>query len=233
MKFHKKKAWLFTMLLLATCVTAEGQSAMGESASGAVTDDAMARREGLAFPAAGSFWESSSQMGTTVNLASALRSGDDLWLGLTLRGQILPSPFSFPQSGRRHVLSSPLVPGPSSSDGQSGAPPSNKKMLTSSSGNPDSLSRVKFWALQGVMFAMLAVSVETTHRCLDAGSCTGIPTPFQSRSAMLGVGVPVTAGIAILSYEMKKHDNHWWFLPPAIVIGAETALTIHGVRASD
>jgi hypothetical protein len=83
------------------------------------------------------------------------------------------------------------------------------------------------------MFGSVAAAVESTHRCLNAGSCTAIPNALQSRSAMYSVGVPVSVGIAILSYEMKKRGNHWWYLPPAIVVAADSLLTVHGLRASD
>ena len=92
--------------------------------------------------------------------------------------------------------------------------------------------RVKFWALQGLMFASIPVAVETTHNCLNAGSCTLIPNPVQSRPAMYSLGIPVAAGISVLSYESKKRGNHWWYLPPAIIVGAGTALSIHSARAS-
>jgi hypothetical protein len=49
---------------------------------------------------------------------------------------------------------------------------------------------------------------------------------------MYNAALPVAAGIAILSHEMKKHGNRWWFLPPAIVAAADGLLTLHSARAS-
>jgi hypothetical protein len=89
-----------------------------------------------------------------------------------------------------------------------------------------------FWALQGLMFGSAIGAVESTHNCIQSGSCTAVPSMFRTRAAMYNAGLPVTAGIAILSYEMKKHGNRWWLLPPAIVTGADGLLTFHSARAS-
>jgi len=93
-------------------------------------------------------------------------------------------------------------------------------------------SRVGFWAIQGLMLGSIIASVETTHNCLQAGSCTAIPSAFQSRTAMYNIELPVAAGVSFLSYVMKNRGSHWWYLPPAIVIGADTLLTVHSARAS-
>jgi hypothetical protein len=49
---------------------------------------------------------------------------------------------------------------------------------------------------------------------------------------MYNAGLPVAAGIAILSYEMRKHRNRWWYLPPAFVIAGDGVLTFHSARAA-
>jgi len=128
------------------------------------------------------------------------------------------------------------------------APPGNPKAaLTDSQGNfemtaSSSPSRtgkkertgsgVAFWALQGLMFGSAIAAAQTTQNCINSGSCTAVPTVFRARSAMYNVGLPAAAGIAFLSYEMKKHGNHWWFLPSTLVTAADGALTFHSVRAS-
>jgi hypothetical protein len=164
-----------------------------------------------------------------------LPSGDSRQFDLSAMGQ----PFSdivgaFNKRGTQEML--PTFTRESSSsgvpDGTTAAPAGDKTKLKSSDDSTWTTSRIGYWALQGVMFATVAIAVQETHRCLAAGSCTAIPTPFQSRPAMFSVGVPVAVGVSILSYEMKKHGNRWWFLPPAIVSGAATALIIHSVQAS-
>jgi len=99
---------------------------------------------------------------------------------------------------------------------------------------PDkSVSRVAFWSLQGLMFGSAIAAAETTHNCIQSGSCTEIPVQFRTRAAMYSAGLPVAAGIAILSYEMKKHGNRWWFVPPAMVIAADGLVTSHSVKYSN
>jgi len=128
------------------------------------------------------------------------------------------------------------------------APPGNSKAaVTDSQGNfattessgssrtgkrEGTASRAAFWALQGLMFGSAIAAVQTTQNCLNAGSCMAIPTQLRSRAAMYNVGLPAAAGIAILSYEMKKHGNHWWFLPSTLVTAANGVLTFHSARAS-
>jgi hypothetical protein len=93
-------------------------------------------------------------------------------------------------------------------------------------------SQVEFWTVQGVMFGTTIAAIATTYNCLQAGSCTAIPVAFRSRGAMYSVGIPMAAGVAILSYEMEKHGKHWWFVPSAIAAGAAGLLTYHSARAS-
>jgi hypothetical protein len=154
----------------------------------------------------------------------------------------LPNLFGTPQRREIQETLPKLARGSSSSGVQDESPAapagdkttleSPKTTLKSPENNPGTMSRVAFWTLQGLMFASLVAAVETTQRCLNAGSCTAIPVPFQSRTALYNLGVPVSVGIAVISYEMKKHGNHWWYVPPVITIAADCLLAIHGVRAS-
>jgi hypothetical protein len=82
------------------------------------------------------------------------------------------------------------------------------------------------------MFASAVTAAETTHRCQNAGSCTAVPSPLKSRAAIYSVAIPASVGIAALSHEMKKHGNHWWYLPSVMTIAADGLLAIHGARAS-
>jgi hypothetical protein len=93
-------------------------------------------------------------------------------------------------------------------------------------------SQIEFWSLQGIMLGTTIAAINTTHNCLQAGSCTAIPDFLQSRTALYNVGLPMAAGCAILSYEMKKHGSRWWFLPSAVATGAAGLLTVHSVNAS-
>lgn len=94
------------------------------------------------------------------------------------------------------------------------------------------VSRISFWALQGALFATTIAAAQTTSNCINSGSCTAIPTPFHSRAALYNLGLPVAAGFAVLSYEMKRHGNRWWYVPPAVVTGLNSLLIVHSVHAS-
>ena len=96
----------------------------------------------------------------------------------------------------------------------------------------DRRSQIEFWSVQGVMFGTTIAAIATTHNCLQAGSCTAIPSSLQSRGAMYSVGIPMAVGVAILSYEIKKHEKRWWFVPSAMLAGAAGVLTYHSVGAS-
>ena len=49
---------------------------------------------------------------------------------------------------------------------------------------------------------------------------------------MYSVGIPMAVGVAILSYEIKKHEKRWWFVPSAMLAGAAGVLTYHSIGAS-
>jgi hypothetical protein len=94
-------------------------------------------------------------------------------------------------------------------------------------------SRIMSWSLQALMFGSTIAAIETTQNCIQAGACTAVPTQFRARSAMYNTGIPLSAGLAILSYEMKKHRSRWWFVPPAMIIAADGIVTSHSVRYSN
>lgn len=86
----------------------------------------------------------------------------------------------------------------------------------------------KYWIVQGIMFSSVVAGVETTQSCINGGSCTAIPSALRTRGAMYALALPVAAGAAYLNYRViKKHQNHWWYVPPLVIAAASTALTIH------
>lgn len=229
-------------LMVVTCTAARAQSTLGGGPSGRVAGAAKALEEGVSLLPADNPWKAPIWLGNTPGGSSSLGAGNDWPLGLIREGQALPNRFGAVQvTETREVL--PIVARGSISSGAQGnsqvvpggdkpniLPP--KTALTPSKESPERMSHVSYWALQGLMFGSLAVAIEETHRCLNAGSCTAVPAQFQSRTAMISVGIPFAVGVSILSYEMKKHGNHWWYLPPAVIIGADTTLAVHGARAS-
>jgi hypothetical protein len=126
----------------------------------------------------------------------------------------------------------PALARASSSEGAEAGSPAGPAVDETHSSVRNTRSTVSFWSLQALMFGSAVAAAETTHNCIQSGSCTAIPTQFRTRSAMYNVGLPMCAGIAILSYEMKKHGNRWWFLPSSLVIAADGLLTLHSARAS-
>jgi hypothetical protein len=93
-------------------------------------------------------------------------------------------------------------------------------------------SRIMFWSLQALMFGSTIAAIETAQNCIHAGACTIVPAQFRARSAMCNAGIPLAAGFAILSYEMKKHRSRWWFVVPAMFIAADGIVTSHSVKYS-
>lgn len=199
-----------------------------------MASSASARKEETAVPPAGNLGKASNGRGDTANLLAGARSSIEPQFVLTRQGQSLPDlPGTFQmvrtqkpfRAFGRGSLSSGIP------DESPAAPAAEKTVLNSSKENR-ATSRVLFWSLQGMMFASAVAAAESTSRCLDAGSCTKIPTPLKSRAALYNIGIPASVGISVLSYEMKKHGNRWWFLPPAITTAASGVLTVHGVQVS-
>jgi hypothetical protein len=83
--------------------------------------------------------------------------------------------------------------------------------------------------LTGGMFGASIANAELTLRCLQVhASCNDVPSSLNSRLALYGIGIPADLGVAYLSYYMKKKHSHLWYVPSAVVTGANLIL---GVRA--
>jgi hypothetical protein len=89
-----------------------------------------------------------------------------------------------------------------------------------------------YGAVQGLMLSSFVAAAETTQRCIGAGNCTAIPDPLRSRAAIYAVGLPVTAATAHLSYLMKRHGSHWWFVPPALLTAGNAIMAFHANQNS-
>jgi hypothetical protein len=161
-----------------------------------------------------------------------MRFGDGPNFGLVKESQALSSLSSATDKKRIPELLPALAHGLPCAGGQDESSAAALPKTTGREKNSWTNSRTTFWLLQGLMFGSGVAAVETTHNCINAGSCTAIPVQLQSRAAMYSIGIPAAIGVSVLSYEMKKHGNRRWFLPPALVIGADTTLAIHSGRAS-
>jgi hypothetical protein len=83
--------------------------------------------------------------------------------------------------------------------------------------------------ITGSMFGSSIVNTELTLRCLNKHpSCNDVPANFRSRLDLYAVGIPAELGVAYLTYCLKRKHNHMWYLPAAVVTGANVFL---GVRA--
>jgi hypothetical protein len=81
----------------------------------------------------------------------------------------------------------------------------------------------------GGMFGASIANAELTVRCLQVqASCNDVPSFLKSRTALYGIGIPADFGVAYLTYIMKKRHNSIWYVPAALVTGANL---FFGVRA--
>jgi hypothetical protein len=75
--------------------------------------------------------------------------------------------------------------------------------------------------LTGGMFGASVANAELTLRCLGKHpACNDVPRSFDSRTALYGIGIPADLGVAYLTYTMKRKHNHMWYVPAALVTGA-------------
>jgi hypothetical protein len=72
----------------------------------------------------------------------------------------------------------------------------------------------------------------TVHCLQKHFSCNDVPSSLKSRAALYGIGIPADLGIAYLSYFMKKKHSSIWYVPSAIVGGANLFLGVRAYRWS-
>jgi hypothetical protein len=89
----------------------------------------------------------------------------------------------------------------------------------------------KYFAVTGMMFSASIANAELTLRCLNGHPCNDVPASLSSRAAMYGIGIPADLGIAYLTYHMKKKHSRIWYVPAALVTGANVFAGIHAYRA--
>jgi len=80
--------------------------------------------------------------------------------------------------------------------------------------------------LTGGMFGASVANAELTLRCLQQHpSCNDVPSSLRSRVALYGIGIPADLAIAYLTYHMKKKHSRIWYVPAALVTGANVFLS--------
>ena len=56
---------------------------------------------------------------------------------------------------------------------------------------------------------------------------------LRSRKAMYGIGIPADIGIMYLTYHMKKKHSSLWYLPSALVTGANLYVAMHAYHRAN
>jgi hypothetical protein len=108
----------------------------------------------------------------------------------------------------------------------SGAPPA----ATGGPLTPDrTVADRNYLLVTGGMFGASVANAELTIRCLEVHpSCNDVPSSLKSRAALYGIGIPADFGVAYLTYFMKRKHNSVWYVPAALVTGANI---FFGLRA--
>jgi hypothetical protein len=162
--------------------------------------------------------------------------------GDTAQGLLAANLGEFPAIGSASNESElPDAPSSTKSDGSitdsSGSPAVKRE---SSHGAPPAATGGPFWVdrsvvdrnyvlVTGGMIGSSILNTEFTMSCFAKHpSCNDIPSFFHRRLVLYGIGLPADLGVAYLTYYMKKKHNHLWFVPAAVVTGANVVL---GVRA--
>lgn len=83
-----------------------------------------------------------------------------------------------------------------------------------------------FWVVTATATALMFADIELSQACLQQSTCTEAnPLLPRSRAAAYAIELPVTAGVTLLSYRMKKrHEKRWWLPQLGLVLG-------HGIGA--
>ncbi len=98
--------------------------------------------------------------------------------------------------------------------------------------SPDrSVADRNYWLVTGGMFGASVANAELTVRCLEVqASCNDIPSSLKSRAAIYGIGIPADLGVAYLTYYMKKKHSRVWYVPAALVAGANMFFAVRAYR---
>jgi hypothetical protein len=80
-----------------------------------------------------------------------------------------------------------------------------------------------FFLLNGLSFGMAIMDVEMTQHCLSTHKCReGNPLMPSSQAGALSVNLALTGAGTWISYLLKKHESHSWWIAPTSGIGSHT-----------
>ena len=155
-----------------------------------------------------------------------------------LTAKVVESPAFDSASNGSDLPDAPSAAKPDASTGQAAAFPAVRK--AESQGAQPAAIGGPLWVDRGVadrnyllitggMFAASIANAELTLHCLSVHtSCNDVPPSLKSRAGIYGIGIPADLAIAYLTYHMKKKHSHIWYVPAALVTGANI---FFGVRA--
>ena len=82
-----------------------------------------------------------------------------------------------------------------------------------------------FVAVTVAQFGSATWDIETTQRCIRAGTCReGNPLMGQSRAQEYAVAFGGEALVSVLAYKLKEHGERGWWILPGVTIGMHGAL---------
>jgi hypothetical protein len=105
------------------------------------------------------------------------------------------------------------------------------EILSSPQEKPRRVADRGFWFLTLFQVGAVVADVETTQYALAHGGHEWNPLAgdHPSRTRLYGISLPLSAGLAIWSYELKKlaPHSHYWMIPS---VGCGSAHTVAAIR---
>lgn len=86
-----------------------------------------------------------------------------------------------------------------------------------------------FWVANSMMLSASIVGAELIARC-GPGECLAVPSAIRNRAALYGIAIPASLAVTYLSYQIKKSGSKWWYLPIAVVTGANAVYGYHAAQ---
>lgn len=186
-------------------------------------------------------------LASTLSLmAQSGPTGGQRWVGLQGAGRpllISAALVEAPEFGAVSESDLPDAPSTAKSD-SSTADPAPSPVVKNSHGAPPaalggplspdrSVADRNYLLVNGGMIGASIFNAEMTIHCLrNQVSCNDVPSSLKSRAALYGIGIPADLGVAYLSYFMKKRHSRIWYVPSALVGGANLFLGVRAYRWS-
>lgn len=87
----------------------------------------------------------------------------------------------------------------------------------------------KFWAVTGIMTGSTIAASELAGECANQGRCDFMGS-LSGRRKTYAVALPANFGMTFLTYELKKHNKKYWFVPAAASTAFTTVVAIHSAN---